>query len=87
MVSTRVESAATARGYAPEAMVPAVASTPIFPILVAATAASAPGSMTPRIGMSNSTRKRSGATALTVLQAMTMAFTPRRTRCEAQPMA
>ena len=58
-------------------MVAAVASTPMRPRRVAATAARAPGSMTPSTGMSSSTRSRSGATALTVLHAMTSAFTPR----------
>ena len=40
------------------------------------TAARAPGSTTPSTGMSSSTRSRSGATALTVLHAMTSALTP-----------
>ena len=45
-----------------------------------AAAARAPGSITPSTGRSSSTRRRSGATALTVLHAMTIAFTPRATR-------
>ena len=46
-----------------------------------------PGSMTPSTGRSSSTRRRSGATALTVLHATTRAFTPRATRWFAQVSA
>ena len=87
MTSQRVDMVETARSYAPEATVAAVASTPMRPTFVAATAARALGSMTPRMGRSNSTRRRSGATALTVLHAMTMAFTPRPARYRVHPMA
>ena len=66
---------------------PEVARTPMRPVLVAATAARAPGSMTPSTGTSSSTRRRSGATALTVLHATTIAFTSRSTRCLAQASA
>ena len=68
-------------------MVPAVASTPMRPVFVAATAARAPGSTTPRTGMSSSMRSRSGATALTVLQATTSALTPRSTMWRAHASA
>jgi hypothetical protein len=73
--------------YAPDAMVAAVARTPMRPVRVAATAALAPGSMTPRIGMSRSIRSCSGAIALTVLQAMTSALTSRVTRWRAHESA
>jgi hypothetical protein len=68
-------------------MVPAVPRTPITLPSEAATAARAPGSITPRTGRSSSTRNTSSATALTVLQATTMAFTPRSMRTLAQPSA
>src|SRR2546425_361867 len=83
----RVEHAASARGYAPDAIVPAVASTPTRNAFVAAAAARAPGSITPSTGRSSSTRRRSGATALTVLHATTIALTPRATRWVAQVSA
>jgi hypothetical protein len=60
-------------------MVPGVPSTPIGPPAATRTAARAPGTITPSTGRSNSTRRASSATALTVLQATTIAFTPCRT--------
>ena len=57
------------------------------PVVVAATAARAPGSTTPSTGTSSSMRSRSGATALTVLHATTSAFTSRVARCCAHASA
>ena len=57
---------------------PVVPSTPIAPPFAAATAARAPGTITPSTGRSSSTRSMSSATALTVLHATTIALTPRR---------
>src|SRR5262249_29913203 len=87
MTSVRVENDVIARGYAPDEIVPVVPSTPTAPPLAAATAARAPGKITPSTGLSSSTRNISSATALTVLQATTIALTPRRRSTRAQPTA
>jgi hypothetical protein len=77
--SDRVDNAEIALGYAPEAIVPGVPSTPMTPPFASSTATRAEGSITPRTGKSSSTRVSSRATELTVPHATTIAFTPRFT--------
>ena len=50
--------------------------TPTRPERVAATAAAAPGAMTPSTGTFNESCKRGTASAVAVLHATTMAFAP-----------
>ncbi len=61
-------------------MVPVVPTTPIRPVRVADTAASAPGWITPTTGMSSSSRSVASAWAVAVLQAMTSSLMSRDRR-------
>ena len=65
-----------ARGYALLAIVPAVPITPTGPPPVAATAARAPGSITPITGTGDCSRSTVSACAVLVLHATTTSLTP-----------
>jgi hypothetical protein len=78
MTSANGSRSRTARTYAPERTVPLVASTPIARRDDAAIAAAAPGRMTPMTGTALSSRTRSSATEVAVLQARTMSLQSQR---------
>ena len=71
---------ATARSYAPLAIVASVPITPTFRVRVARSAARTPGSITPATGIPLFAVTSSIAETSTELQATTIIFTSRETR-------